>query len=66
METDFIVNGSGSIYIVAPQSERAAMMLKHHVGNEATWLGDSLAVEHRYVRTLVEGMKRKGFTFLFE
>ena len=57
---DFTVENHGSIFIVQPLTSRVNDWLHEHT--EGTWFGGGLAVEHRYVADLVQGMLDEGFT----
>lgn len=64
MDYDFIVDGSGTVYMITPQNKAASKALKEMISGESSWLGESLAIEHRYVWDLIQGLKTEGFTFL--
>lgn len=60
---DFVVRGSGTVYLVSPQNEQAREWVDENVGLEE-WQGSghqSFAVEHRYIEDLVGGMLAEGF-----
>jgi hypothetical protein len=59
---DFIVNGGGTIYQVWPQSDALRTELEGMVGSDATWFGNGLVVEHRYITDLVQGLIDQGYT----
>lgn len=60
-EGDAFVENHGSIFLVRPVSAFAVEWLRENVAEESTWFGNALAVEHRYVGDLAEGMKSDGF-----
>ena len=49
-----------SIYLLLPLTEQCKVWLTENVSEEAMYLGHSLAVEHRYVETLVMGYGKTG------
>lgn len=57
---DITVNGGGTVYLVTPQTQRAADWVGENVAEEAMWFGDSLVVEHHYIEDLVFGMREEG------
>lgn len=63
METDNAdvqVSREGTIYMVRPLTEAGREYLEERT--DGMWFGGALAVEHRYVRALVEGLIEDGFT----
>ena len=57
---DFSVANHGSIFIVTPHSSEAKSWLDENVSDDSQWLGGGLAVEHRFIDNLVEGMQNDG------
>lgn len=64
MNADFHVTGHGGLYLVQPLTEAASLWLEEHIGEEAQWFGSALAVEHRYIRPLVEGIVNDGYAVI--
>jgi hypothetical protein len=58
---DFEVSWSGTLYLLRPLHQRARAHLEANVQSGASWFGPSLAVEHRYIRPLVEQLVEEGF-----
>ena len=52
-----------SVYLITPLTRECEDWLKENVSEDAMYLGHSLAVEHRYVEDLVEGLEREGFKY---
>ena len=52
-----------SVYLITPLSRECEDWLKENVSEDAMYLGHSLAVEHRYVEDLVEGLEQEGFKY---
>ncbi len=59
---DFNVSGGGSLYLIHPLSEAARDWLRDNVEDGAQYLGRALAVEHRYIAALVDGMLSAGLS----
>ena len=57
---DALVSGHGSIYLVRPMSDAATAWIDENVQDDAQWLGPALAVEHRYILDLIDGMRASG------
>jgi len=59
---DFTVENHGTIFLVRPLTAEARAWLDSNVVAEPyQWFGPALAVEHRYIENLVEGMTAEGF-----
>ena len=50
-----------SVYLIKPLTEQCKVWLGENVSEDAMYLGNSLAVEHRYVDNLVMGLRESGF-----
>lgn len=61
-EIDFTLAGGGTVYLLTPRTDAARTWLDDHVSAEAMYLGTSLAVEHRYIVHLLEGIQNDGLT----
>ena len=62
-QADVHVSGGGTVYLVHPLTQAAKDWIQEHVGQpgeDVSYLGDALAVEHRYVGDLVAGMQADG------
>jgi hypothetical protein len=62
LDGDIRISNQGSIFMVYPLSDAGTEWLDEHIGEESTWFGGGLAVEHRYIEDLVEGMQGDGLT----
>lgn len=51
-----------TIYLLTPLSEAAHAFLDQHIPEDATYLGPSLAVEHRFLHPLLAGIDAAGLT----
>lgn len=57
---DVTVQNEGTIYLFHLESEEAREWAAEHVEEGAQYLGDALAVEHRYAHDLAIGMIEAG------
>jgi len=55
---DALIFGGGSVFLIRPLTDAARDWLEAHT--DGTWFGGALAVEHRYVESLVAGMREDG------
>ena len=53
--------GPPTVFLLTPDNLEADGFLRALVSGEATWLGRSLAVEHRYIADLVNGLGDAGW-----
>ncbi len=58
--TDVEVSREGGLFLFAPLTGGAQDWIDEHVGDDATWCGERLVVEHRYALELAEGMLSDG------
>lgn len=56
---DFYIHNHGTIYLVEPGNDAAADWLAARVDDDATWLGDMLAVGHRFIRDLTVAISQR-------
>lgn len=59
---DFTLSGGGTIYLLRPVSAEAREWVDAHIPEDASWLGNAVAVEHRYVEDIVDGILNDGLT----
>jgi hypothetical protein len=59
-ETDVAISGSGTIYLFHLLTEAARDWVDGHVSEDRQVFGTALAVEHRYVADLAQGMRADG------
>lgn len=60
-QADFEVYGGGTVYMVSPLNATAKEFLYARLGEEAQFLGEAVAVEHRYIADLVTSLRSEGF-----
>jgi hypothetical protein len=59
---DFTVENHGSIFLIRCYHEQASEALAESVEPDAHWFGDALAVEPRYVASLVAALHHNGWS----
>lgn len=58
---DYIVENHGTIFLFLPMNSEAKKNLVDNVEDTAGWMGDALAVEHRYAHDLVKQLREEGW-----
>ena len=58
---DFTVSNQGSIFLVTPLNDTARDWLEENISEDSQYLGRALAVEHRYIENLLQGLQNEGF-----
>jgi hypothetical protein len=59
---DFELSGGGTIYLLRPKTDEAREWTNFNIPDDAQWLGGAVAIEHRYVGDIVEGILADGLT----
>ena len=60
---DFSIKDIGSLVLVRPLTDDAKAWIDANCQAEDwMWFGGALAVEHRYVNSIVEGLTNGGYT----
>ncbi len=60
---DFTVTGHGTIFLLRPNTPAAqAWMDEHLQAEQYQMFGTAVAVEHRYIADIVEGIQADGLT----
>jgi len=62
MENDFTLTGHGSVYLLTPNTEAATEWLNDNLAGDLLRLGNSVAVEHRFVDHVMDGIESDGLT----
>lgn len=57
---DFTISGGGTVYLLTPVSDAACEWVEDHLAPDRQYLGEGIAVEHRYIRDIIEGARRDG------
>jgi hypothetical protein len=62
--SDFIVRGYGdSVVLLSPLTEEARDWVSEYLA-DPMWFGNAVAIEHRYIDPIVEGIIRDGLGVL--
>jgi hypothetical protein len=59
---DFAVHNEGSIFLLEPLSDDAQNWIEEHIPGDAQYFGNSVAIEHRYVIDVIDGIHADGYT----
>ena len=59
---DATIINHGSIFLLEPWTEAAHDWINEHIGNDAQWFGQALAIEPRYAPAIIAGMQDDGLT----
>ena len=59
-QPDFRVFGGGSLYMLLPKSEAAKDWAREHLPEDALTLGRAIAIEHRYINPILDGINDAG------
>jgi hypothetical protein len=60
---DFLVTGEGpftTVYLLLPITTAAFEWIDEHISEDAPRFGEAIAVEHRYIRDIVDGARNDG------
>lgn len=59
---DFTVTNHGSIFLLTPMNEVASEWIEDNLPEDRQTLGLAVAVEHRYIADIVNGIRHEGLT----
>lgn len=59
---DYTLENHGSLWLVRCHNEAAYINLREGANPEAQWIGWAIAVEPRYVESLVTQLREEGWT----
>lgn len=62
IKTDFTVQGGGTVYLLCPITDKAEEWIEENIPEDAQKLGVNVAVEHRYIEDIIEGIRADGLT----
>jgi len=57
---DFYVANHGSIFLLTPVTQAAREWVAEHIPEDAPALGNSIAIEHRFVGEVLAGITNDG------
>jgi len=61
-DSDFIVSDHFTIFLLTPLTESATDWVSEHLPPDALRFGDSIAVEHRFIGDIIDGVQQDGLT----
>jgi hypothetical protein len=59
-DIDVTVENHGTIALLRPHTEAADAWFADHIGDDAQWFGNALAVEPRFVGDIIDGLADDG------
>ncbi len=59
-QPDFLVYGGGSLYMLLPKSDAGKAWAQEHLPEDAQSLGRAIAIEHRYIGPILDGINDAG------
>jgi hypothetical protein len=59
---DFIFTYHGTIGLLRPLTEAAEEWLDANIADDAQWFGNALAIEHRYIDAIIDGIINDGLS----
>ena len=59
-EPDFRCENHGSIFLLYPLSESAQSWIEENLPSDAQWFGNAVAIEHRYIWPVLDGIQNDG------
>jgi hypothetical protein len=62
---DFQVQNHGTVYMLVPVSLAALEWVEEHTPADAMRLGRSVAVEHRFIEDIVDGIEGDGLAVTY-
>lgn len=60
--TDFVIENHGSLFLLRPISDAADAWVDEHIAEDAPSFGGAVAVEHRFIVAIADGIIADGLT----
>ena len=60
VQADLIIENHGSLFLLRPVSPTGQTWLDENIADDAQVFGDAIAVEHRYIGAIAEGILADG------
>jgi len=57
---DFRCENHGSLFLLFPLTQHAHSWIEEHLPEDVQWFGNAVAVEHRYIWTILGGIQDAG------
>jgi hypothetical protein len=61
-QSDFRCENHGSIFLLYPLSDSARDWIEENLTSDAQWFAQAVAVEHRYIWAILDGIQSDGMT----
>ena len=61
-DPDFRLTNHGTIFLLLPLNATAEDWLTEHISEDAQYLGNAVAIEHRFVADITTGIEADGLT----
>ena len=58
--SDFRCENHGSIFLLYPLNESAKSWIEENLPSDAQWFGNAVAIEHRFIWPILEGIQNDG------
>jgi len=59
---DFTVENHGSIFLLRPNTKAAQAWIDSNIPEDAQYLGNAVAIEHRYIMDIIDGIQADGLS----
>jgi hypothetical protein len=57
---DFRCENHGSMFLLYPLSKSARSWIEENLPSDAQWFANAVAIEHRYIWSILEGIQNDG------
>jgi hypothetical protein len=57
---DFRCENHGSVFLLIPITQSALTWIEENLPSDAQWFGNGVAVEHRFIWAILEGIQNDG------
>jgi len=57
---DFRCENHGSIFLLYPLTQSAQSWIEENLPSDAQWFGNAVAVEHRFIWAILDGLQTDG------
>jgi hypothetical protein len=59
---DFRCENHGSVFLLYPLCQSAKFWIEENLPSDAQWFGNAVAIEHRFICPILEGIQNDEFT----
>ena len=57
---DFYCENHGSVFLLSPVTQSGQSWIEKNLPSDAQWFGNGVAVEHRHIWAILEGIQNDG------